>query len=311
MDALCTTRVALCNHRAVARPSPQTDRVVALVELLSDHPGEGFTLAEVTRRLGVNKSTCHSILTTLLEAGWLLRDPNRKTYRLGPSLVNVARSAATGFPALQFARPEMVTISRELGAHCVALEVGEDHVTVVDQVRDVRAVGAPLQYGDIPLRPPFGAAAVAWAGPARAERWLAHAAPDARDGYRRALAAIRRRGFVVEAPNARLHDMVAHLGAAGLPLAELVDELAPQLDEGALPARLEPARRYVVSSVNAPVFDSDGEVVLILAVLGLPGVLTGREVKAVGQRVMTSTTALTAAISPKEPSISSASRSPR
>jgi len=296
MDALRTTRVALCNHGAMARRSPQTDRVIALVELLTDHPGEGFTLAEVTRRLGVNKSTCHSILTTLLEAGWLLRDPHRKTYRLGPSLANVARSAAVGFPALEFARPEMVTISRELGVHCVALEVGDDHVTVVDQVRDVRASGAPLQYGDIPLRPPFGAAAVAWGGPERADGWLAHAAPEARDGYRRALAAIRRRGFVVEAPGTRLHDVVAHLGAAGRPLAELADQLARELDEGALPARIQATRRYLVSSVNAPVFDPDGRVVLILAVLGLPGVLTGREVNAVGQRVTRATTALTSAI---------------
>jgi transcriptional regulator GlxA family with amidase domain len=39
----------------VARPSPQTERVVKVVELLAAHPDEAFSLASVTRRLGVNK----------------------------------------------------------------------------------------------------------------------------------------------------------------------------------------------------------------------------------------------------------------
>ena len=71
----------------MARPSPQTDRVVALVGLLASSPDATITLAEATRRLRVNKSTCHSMLTALTEHAWLLRDPVRKTYRLGPALV--------------------------------------------------------------------------------------------------------------------------------------------------------------------------------------------------------------------------------
>jgi DNA-binding IclR family transcriptional regulator len=280
----------------MARPSPQTDRVVTLIGVLADHPEEGFTLAEITRRLDVNKSTCHSILTTLLDAGWLLRDPRRKTYRLGPALPHIGQAATRGFPALDFARPELIDLSRELGAHCVALQPAGDHVTVVDQVRDVRAPGGLLQFGDIPLRPPFGAAVVAWGDGAAVERWLALAPPGARDGYRKALDAIRRRGFVVEAPATSLTDVVARLGATGRPLPELVEDLAGTLDDAALPARIEPGRRYLVSAVNAPVFDDAGAVVLVIAVLNLPGVLTGREVTAIGRRLVDATSRLTAAI---------------
>ncbi|HYL50415.1 MAG TPA: helix-turn-helix domain-containing protein, partial [Acidimicrobiia bacterium] len=107
----------------MARPSPQTDRVIALVELLAARPGQGFTLAELTRRLRVNKSTCHSMLTTLAGAGWLLRDPYRKTYRLGPALATVGRAAASGFPALDIARAAMVDVGLEVAAHCAALGV--------------------------------------------------------------------------------------------------------------------------------------------------------------------------------------------
>ena len=83
----------MCNHRRMARPSPQTNRVVALVEILAARPNEALTLAEVTRRLGVNKSTCYSMLQALTEVGWLLRDPfarptgwGRPWWRLGRRL---------------------------------------------------------------------------------------------------------------------------------------------------------------------------------------------------------------------------------
>jgi DNA-binding IclR family transcriptional regulator len=54
----------------MARPSPQTDRVVALVGLLTSSPDATITLADATRRLRVNKSTCHSMLTALTEHAW-------------------------------------------------------------------------------------------------------------------------------------------------------------------------------------------------------------------------------------------------
>ena len=82
--------VALCEH--MPRASPQTDRVVAVVELLTAHPGADFTLAELARRLGVSKPTCYPMLAALTRSGWLLRHPTRKTYRLGPALVPAGSS---------------------------------------------------------------------------------------------------------------------------------------------------------------------------------------------------------------------------
>ena len=88
----------MCNHRGMARPSPQTNRVVALVEILSARPNEALTLADVTRRLGVNKSTCYSMLQALTEVGWLLRDPFHKTYRLGPGVGGRGSGGIVGVP---------------------------------------------------------------------------------------------------------------------------------------------------------------------------------------------------------------------
>ena len=106
------------------RTSPPTERVVATMALLAERPDAALSLAELTRRLGVNKSTGHAILTSFAAAGWVLRDPTRKTYRLGPAMVALGRQAGASFPALDFARAALVDLSREFAATCAALGRG-------------------------------------------------------------------------------------------------------------------------------------------------------------------------------------------
>jgi DNA-binding IclR family transcriptional regulator len=280
----------MCNHGSMPRPSPQTDRVVALIDLFADRP-EALTLAEITRRLGVNKSTCYSMLSALTTAGWLLRDPYQKTYRLGPALIAVGRASASGFPALEFVRPAMIDLSRSVGSHCVALSVSSDHVTVVDQVRDVRAVGAPIGHGHIPLRPPFGAAVAAWSGPDVAGRWLDLAPSGTRHRYATALAEVRRRGYVVELAQASWDPPMR---VTSLP--EAVERLALVLTPDVLPVELASDLPYSVSAVNAPVIDAEGSVVLIVSLMGFPGAITGEEVAQVGGRLHQATATVSAAL---------------
>src|SRR2546422_354077 len=64
----------------MARPSPQTDRLISVVDLLASRPGEGLTLSDIARRLGLSPVTCHPMLASLLGAGWLVRHPTRKTW---------------------------------------------------------------------------------------------------------------------------------------------------------------------------------------------------------------------------------------
>lgn len=287
----------------MARPSPQTDRVVALVELLAAHPDQAMTLAELTRRLEVNKSTCHSMLTSLADAGWLFRDPYRKTYRLGPALVGIGTAASSGFPALELARSAMLDLSLELGANCAALGVAGDEVAVLDQVRDLRAAGPGLRVGSvIPLRPPFGTAAVAWADAAAVERWLSFLPDDAsRQRHRAVLDATRSRGFAVEmstTPETSLRDAIARIGGdrvEELPtlLTRLAEELAERVDF--LAPALDADRDYIVSTINAPVLDRAGHAVLVLSLNGFRSRMTGAEIDKVGQRLAAATAEVSAA----------------
>lgn len=296
----------------MARTSPPTDRVVMVVSLLAAHPNEPMTLAELTRRLGVNKSTGHAILTTLAGAGWVLRDPTRKTYRLGPALVAVGRTASESFPALDFARPAMVDLSLEFEASCAALGVGDGSITVLDQVRDPRSAVTGFRVGvSYPLRPPFGAAVLAWADPDVLDEWLARVPADTRPYYREALAATHDRGFAVEiwsTPVVRCARSSPSSGSTARPAVvirarptvhlALLDRLAGELaaHEEFLAVSLEPDREYAVNVVNAPVLDHTGQVTLVLSLTGFARSLTGRDVTAAGARLVAVSDTLSAAL---------------
>ncbi|EUA43502.1 iclR helix-turn-helix domain protein [Mycobacterium xenopi 3993] len=120
---------------------------MSLFEQLAGDEGRGMTLAQVSRHLSVHKASCHAMLSELLRAGWLLRDPVRKTYHLGPALVRLGREAASRYPALVLARCAMAELSAATGAHCIAFSVSDDHSTVVDQVRSPHGGGHPMPIG--------------------------------------------------------------------------------------------------------------------------------------------------------------------
>ena len=71
---------------------------MAILDFLASHPHDRFGLSELARRLELSKPTCLGILTTLTEAGYLVRDEQDKTYRLGPA-AHFARSHRAGVDA--------------------------------------------------------------------------------------------------------------------------------------------------------------------------------------------------------------------
>ncbi len=300
------------------RASPQTDRVVALLELLvGDHdesnptPGaatRSLTLAEITRGLGVHKATCHSMLTALTTAGWLRRDPVRKTYQLGPELVRIGNAAASRVPALDFARSTMAALASGTRAHCIAIQPEGDHMTVVAQVRAPGGGGHPMAIGtEFPLRPPYGAAAMCWSSPGERESWLAGAPANVRPRYRRALATAASRGYAIGLhvlPDVRLQNLASLIrrtevggrvrGRVGALAEQLTEELMRRPEWFA--TSLRPATTYQVSHVDAPILAGDGRVALMLTMVPVDAAMTGAAVHQLGSRLVEATTAVSAAL---------------
>ncbi|MGV0066784.1 IclR family transcriptional regulator [Mycobacterium colombiense] len=287
------------------RPSPQTERVVNLFEQLAGDTSGGMTLAEVSRSLSVHKASCHSMLSELLRAGWLLRDPNRKTYHLGPALVRLGREAAARYPALVLARSAMAELSAATGAHCVAFSVSDDYSTVVDQVRSPHGGGHPMPIGtQFPHRPPYGASTVAWAGPDARESWLGALPDDVRDRYRQAITAAQQRGYAVGLhilPDLRLRELAQIVRTAEVRstrLSRLAQELTDELihQEEWFPVDLDPDRTYEVSHIDSPILQRDSRIALMLSLVPSAAPMSGAAVTRLGAQLCTATRRLSAAL---------------
>ena len=294
------------------RPAPGAERVVAVLNFLTAHPDESFTLSELARRLDLNKATCHALLMTLTESGYLLRHPSRMTYMLGPALVAIGSAAQGQFQAVDFAREEMRALAEETSLECIASTVVGDEIVILSRS------GAPLPFGTsvalgqrLPLVPPIGSIFMAWAAAEDIDGWLQRqhswASEEQLDRYQAALGAVRRRGYSVNLDaDARLQvgQALASLGDEGKtqPVRGMLERLLDELSrDDYFLIDIEPDAPYKVNTMGAPVFGPTGGVELGLFLVGFRGVLQGEEVMEHGERLAQATRNVTKAIHGVEP----------
>ncbi|MGZ4683146.1 MAG: IclR family transcriptional regulator [Acidimicrobiales bacterium] len=291
------------------RPSPQTDRVVAVIELLAATE-RGATMTEIARALAVNQASCVHMLAALASAGVVVREPDRR-YHLGPALVRPGRIAAERYPVLAAARTEMTALSSGLGLLCFAFAPEADHARLVHYTFPPTQAVPTVRLGEpVPLTPPLGIVFVAWGPDAGFDEWLA-LAPDMdagqADHYREHRRAIRELGFVVE---------TAPTPTSPADLAQVMDDRAsPRRDtelhrlltgprgDAYLLTDLADVGPRSVTGIGAPVFDTRGVAVLSLNVVNFPGPLTPGQIVEVGSTVRAATDRVTAAIGGAVPEV--------
>jgi DNA-binding IclR family transcriptional regulator len=287
----------------VTRRSPQTERIIDLINLLTVDPsGQGVTISELARRLGVSKATCYPMLEALTSAGFLIRNASRKTYHLGPALIAAGNAASRRAPTLELAREAMLWLGLELQRSAWLYQVDGTHLRVIDQAWQPRDGTPPIRVGEqYAAIPPRGAAFVAWATPKQIESWLdrASVSPEERVRYLAQLATIRADGYAVtlqETPVDQLRELAAQLANAPGPVerSQLVDRMAPQLamGPGALLCAPTHDRQYSVNSIDAPIFTGSGEITLALGLTNLSSI-SGREIIELAEQVKKSANAIT------------------
>lgn len=294
----------------MARSSPQTERLISIVDLLTADPRCGRGLAEIARHLGVDRATCLPMLQELVRAGWLVRHPVRKDYRLGPALVPVGKAAANTIDVVDAARPRLGDLADAVGMAAGAVMPSGDELVLAELMQPTsgRRGSLGLRHGDhFPLRPPLGAVFVAWSGCDGIERWLdrrtTEADEEVRDWYRIALRVVRERGFVVERDRPERSPAGPGTSAPELRLSRrLHTESRGAMADRVLADVVDPMARYAAFSINAPVFDRQGAVVLaVCAFLDPPVERSGGEVTAIGKQVCAAAAAVTVDIAGSAP----------
>jgi DNA-binding IclR family transcriptional regulator len=265
----------------MARPSPGTQRVIALLNFYADHPGQAFSLTDLIRALKINRATCHSLLAELVDAGYLYRT-NDKRYLLGPAMVRFTRLASLQLSPLQVALPEMRALSDRHDVVCLAVFRDGGDAVAREQTSSLSHLSLPLARGmRWPLRPPFGAIFLAWSPPDEAAAWLDSLAPPPSDAERQrtfeGMAFAREHGFqfVVKSVSDRR--------------LEKIDEWLFLQDPAERPIQpsisLDPQQTYPLTGMSAPVFDREGRVAFVISLSGFAGMRIGAEVAAIAAEV--------------------------
>jgi DNA-binding IclR family transcriptional regulator len=295
----------------MARPSPQTERLVDTLELLAAVPVEGRTLADIARHLAVDKATCYPMLTELTKLGWLVRHPRRKTFHLGPSLVALGRAAARSLDIVDLARPRLQQLADDLAIAATLTMPSGDALVIADLIHPVgrRSRTYQLRAGDrIDFRPPHGAALVAWSAPAVVERWIRRGAPDASPGdaeaLNHALTAIRASGFAVQEqrnPHG-VHDRSPLPAVGGSLRARSIDlRLGDWIRDKQLVNDLRDRDEVWPISVSAPIFDADAHGIALVSTLDQPRPTTAEEVERIGREVLNASIDVTQTIHGRVP----------
>ena len=105
-------------------PATAVERALNILEAASQRR-EGLTNSEISRRLGIPKSSASYILRTLERRGYLRRDPESNRYRLGLKLLSLGGETQAGLDIAEVALPHMRALVERLGMTC--------HLAVVDQ----------------------------------------------------------------------------------------------------------------------------------------------------------------------------------
>ncbi|HEY1310487.1 MAG TPA: IclR family transcriptional regulator [Pseudolabrys sp.] len=182
------------------------DRALFLLETIADAGGEA-TLTDLATRTGLNISTCHHLLATLIQRGFAAKVPGRRLYALG------ARILYLGHACLQVdlprrAQPYLEAVNRATGetVHLAALQ-GDAVVTlaVCDARHAVRVDTGKVGKIVAPHATSGGKAILAWLPEDEMRRILGHGLKRFTDNtitefpdFIESLRVVRRTGYAID-----------------------------------------------------------------------------------------------------------------
>jgi len=113
--------------------APIVKKAFQILELIA---GEGklMTISDLSRELGISKSTVHGITRALEEAGALYRDKKSKRYSLGKALFELTRAGYARIDLKDTARPIMETLMQSTGQSVFLGIRSGNKVSIIDIV---------------------------------------------------------------------------------------------------------------------------------------------------------------------------------
>lgn len=242
------------------------DRAVAILDCFDERRPE-LSSSEISRELGLTRSTAHRLLQALQSHDLVQQVPGSKNYALGPHILRLAHAAASRVNLPALAKPVMTRLRDEVD-ETVGLHVyqGETARVVIDQVESHK----PLRRSYTEIGEPIP---LFYGAPGKV--LLAYLRPKQREAI-----------LAGELPPATPH---THTDPV-----RLEAELTEIIEQGYALSFQE--RLEGISSLAVPVRNHTGEVMAALSVSGPSIRMTPERLKDMVQRAKTAAAMLTASM---------------
>ena len=140
---------SMLTRRGTVDPNKSTTalRALRVLETLAQARG-ALSAAEVAKIIGAERSTAYRMLMTLMEAGYVVRDPRSRAYRLGHKILALSRPLLSGEERAELVATCLRQISAQTGetVHYSVLE--RDCAVLVQRAKGSQLVTVDFQIGD-------------------------------------------------------------------------------------------------------------------------------------------------------------------
>jgi IclR family acetate operon transcriptional repressor len=162
--------------RAERHSIQSVDRAITLLEAIAEAGGE-TTLTQLSHRTKLNISTCHHLLSTLVQRGYVAKVPVRRSYALGARILYLSNACLRQVDLPARAAPFIEQINQKTGetVHLAVLE-GDAMVKVAkrESRHTVRVDTGALGKSEATHATATGKAMLAWLPEDDMRRVLAH-----------------------------------------------------------------------------------------------------------------------------------------
>ena len=146
------------------RKIQSVSRALDILEVLSNVQGE-LALNGIAAITGLNVSTCHHIIQTLMNRGYVSQAQKGRGYTLGSRVLELSSNSARQFTLVDFAMPELELLNQitQENVHLAVIQ-GSDLVVLaeLDSPQVVRVVTGGISYASAAHATSLGKAILAW-----------------------------------------------------------------------------------------------------------------------------------------------------
>lgn len=134
--------------KSVYKPSvPAVEQACRVLLCLGESLDFKMRLTEICRQVGIHKSKGHSILSILRQFGFVEKDPQSKTYSLGPALIFLSRHVLDNLHYPEIVAPFLDSLAKKTNGTALFGLVYGEHLLVVGEREGNQNIGFSIRLG--------------------------------------------------------------------------------------------------------------------------------------------------------------------